>query len=182
MTLVATVAAADADSYLTLAAAEALALRDIGPERDAWDHAGPEDREAALRRATREIDGYIEGPAPRVAYSPGVQALYFPRAIDLDDDGDPVIPSRVQQATYQQAIHILANKDLIAAANAQRTTGDGSEGGQAYGIDAGAGPLLSRAALHYLAGFARAPRSGATLRSVAVGTSHSDPWPSELIP
>lgn len=158
MTLVATAGSSTADSYLTLAAAEAIAAGDIGPEVDAWTKADEPMREAALRRATREIDGYVAtGWAP---YDPD-QALTFPReTMDVDDAGTPFIPQRIKQACYQQAIYILKNKDALAAMNAHRASAGSVDPDAAYGVDPAAGPsVISPMAAHYLAGFKTAPRS-----------------------
>ena len=76
MTLDATPAGEDADSYLTLADADALAGADLGPEATTWITADVGLKEAALRRAAREIDAYVATGWPPFD---GDQALVFPR-------------------------------------------------------------------------------------------------------
>lgn len=177
MTLDATPAGADANSYLTVAGADALAGEDIGPEATAWlalVNATPADlakKEAALKRATREIDEYL-----RTGFTKAVagQRLRFPRAdVDVDGDGDPAIPRGIELATYQQAIYLVKNAAVIAAANTRRARNmqSASEPDISYSQGADDGmSILSAQALHYLAGFAVATRSqrAGGVRSVRV--------------
>lgn len=171
MTLVATPADADANSYLTVADADALAGDDLGPEADAWLATTVlPSKEKALKRATREIDAHLSTTWQR--YS-STQRLLFPRSIDTLD-GDPVIPVGIQRATYQQAIFVLRNAAVIAAANSRRAQNLASASEPQMGYSQGAEDgmnVLSPQALHYLSGFSVAPRSGSDgLRSVRVGT------------
>lgn len=177
MTLVATPAASDADSYLTLAAAEALAAGDMGPEVDAWTKADQPTREAALRRATREVDGYVATGWP--PYDDD-QALLFPREdVDVDAAGDPFIPRKIELATYQQALYLIKNKDSLAAMNAHRARGGDVDPDSSYGVDPGNGPsIISPMAMHYLAGFRTAPRpgKGGGIGSVRVSSGFPGTW------
>lgn len=159
MAIVATPASESADSYLTVAVADALAGDDLGPEADTWRKAELALKEAALRRATREVDSYVAtGWLP---YD-GDQALVFPRAdVDVDVAGDPLIPRKVVLATYQQAIYLLKNRDVLAAMNAHRARQGETDPDASYGVDPSNGPsIISPMALHYLAGFRTAPRAG----------------------
>lgn len=159
MAIIAIPADPDADSYLTVAVADALAGDDLGPEADTWRKAELALKEAALRRATREVDSYVAtGWLP---YD-GDQALVFPRAdVDVDVAGDPLIPRKVVLATYQQAIYLLKNRDVLAAMNAHRARQGETDPDASYGVDPSNGPsIISPMALHYLAGFRTAPRAG----------------------
>lgn len=145
-----------ADSYLSVEDADALAARDIGPEAEKWLAAGTttEQKEAALRRATRDLDAYL-----RTGWRPFTvgQALLFPRAIDVAAAG-AFIPSRLQRATYEQATYVLANAPILdkAAARQARQLASASEPNVAYTQSQENDPTayLSPAALHYLEGFA----------------------------
>lgn len=154
MTLDATVAGASADSYLTVAAADALAGADMGPEADRWlaETTTVSDREKALKRATREIDGYVRTGWAKHA---GTQALRFPRSIDESSAGVAFIPAAMLAATYHQAAYVFANAAVIDRASARhaRNLSSASEpemsGTQADDPSA----VMSPRALHHLAGF-----------------------------
>lgn len=131
MTVDATVAGLASNSYLDVAAADALAASDLGRNAKAWNAATIEDKEAALIRATAEIDEYV-GTVPIVyaaAYLGRGQALLFPRSIDVyglydvGPSGTPYIPVRLARATYLQAAHLLRNADLIDDAQSNRARG-----------------------------------------------------------
>jgi hypothetical protein len=81
MALDATVGGALADSYLSVAAADALAEADIGTAAAHWRNPliPVGDRERALKRATREIEAHVSTSGVR--YSATQRRLY-PRAID----------------------------------------------------------------------------------------------------
>lgn len=167
MTLDATVAGPTADSYLTLAAADAHAEDDMGPEADLWRKptSTVKDRERALKRATREIDGYVRTGWPRHS---GDQALRFPRSIDVAS-GVAFIPRGVQLATYHQAAYVLANAAVIDRASARhaRNLSSASEPDLSGTQADDPGSAMSPRALHFLAGFriAAAAKSG-TIRSL----------------
>lgn len=176
MTLVATPAGATANSYLTVAAADVLAGEDLGPERDAWAKADAELKDRALQRATREVDGYVTSGWP--PYD-GDQALLFPREVDVDAAGDPVIPRKVVLATYQQALYLLKNRDALATMNAHRSRAGDVDPDSAYGVDPANGPsVISPMAMHYLAGFRTAPRAakGGGVRSARVASGFPGTW------
>lgn len=159
MAIVATAGSASADSYLTVAAADELAGADLGPEAEAWTSADLGLKEAALRRATREVDSYVATGWPPFDVD---QALVFPReTMDEDGDGVAFIPRKVVLATYQQALYLLKNKDALAAMNAHRATAGSVDPDASYGVDPNNGPsIISPMAQHYLAGFRTAPRPG----------------------
>lgn len=167
MTLDATVAGASANSYLTVAAADALAESDMGPEAVKWLDANTTvvERERALKRATREIDGYV-----RTGWLPyaGTQALRFPREIDAAS-GVAYIPSDITMATYHQAAYVLKNANIIDGANARhaRALTQFSEPNISGSVDDGVN-IISPRAMHYLTGFekASASKGGSGVRSV----------------
>ena len=154
---------ASANSYLTIAAAEVLATDDLGPEAAKWLSAGTDEKEAALKRATREIDEYLRTGWARYSTT---QRLRFPRSVDLDADSEPIIPRGIELATYQQAIYVLKNATVLAAANTRRARNmqSASEPEISYSQaepDDGTS-IMSGQALHYLSGFRVAPRSNRT--------------------
>ncbi len=78
----ATVGGVLTDSYLSVAAADALARDDLGPSAARWRQSTTTlaDRERALVRATREIEAHMRSSQLRYSQT---QALAFPRAIDV---------------------------------------------------------------------------------------------------
>lgn len=141
MAVIATVAGNDSNSYLDVASADAYAALELGALPKAWLTATVENREAALIRATAEID---ERVGATVSVWDTAQALRFPRDVDYDDLGDPIIPGRVSRATFLQAAYLLANVDILDAAAARRARGlvnfanpDGTSGQVADSLDYG---------------------------------------------
>jgi hypothetical protein len=122
MPLDVTVGGAAADSYASIADADGFAASDLGRFAKAWNEATVEQKEAALRRATREVDAYV-GVTAEQAFFYGVQALAFPRSSDFTLIGAPMIPSRVKRATYLQAAYLVAVADQIDEAAARRSKG-----------------------------------------------------------
>jgi hypothetical protein len=176
VTLEATPGAAAADSYLTVESADTLRDQDFGPEAEAWRKTDATDKEAILSRATREVDAHVATGWPPYDAD---QALVFPREIDVDGDDVPFIPRKVVLATYQQAIYIAKNKDALAAMNAHRASGGSVDPDAAYGTDPAAGPsIISPMAMHYLAGFRIAPKTGkgGGVRSVRVASGFPGTW------
>lgn len=168
MALDSTVAGSSSDSYISVAVADGFAADDLGPEATAWTAATTADKEKALKRATREIDGYLRTGWLRYATT---QALLFPRSID--HSGTPevaFIPRNVQLATYEQATYVLRNATVIDSARQRRARDleSASEPNISYTERRDSvPPVLSDAALHYLEGYRRSggPRG---LRSVRV--------------
>lgn len=119
MAIDATVAGASANSYLTIAAADALASSELGRDMKAWAAATTDEKEAALIRATDEIDADIG----RVAYpATTTQALLFPRRTDVVSSSY-VLPTRLQRAVILQAAFLLRNADTLDDAVAFRARG-----------------------------------------------------------
>lgn len=163
MALDATVAGVSANSYLSIAAADLLAAADTGPEVTAWTAATTDQKERALKRATREIDAFLRsgwlryGAAQSVAF---VQALLFPRAIDVSGSPAlPFLPRAVQLATYEQATYVHKNATVLDAAAVRRAQDmqSATQSNLSYTRSAEEGAnVLSPAALVYLEGYRRA--------------------------
>jgi hypothetical protein len=175
----ATVAGGLANSYLTVAAADALAEREASddPEVSAWLSAHFDDKQRWLIRATSEIDAELL--TGWRAYTVG-QALLFPREIDIIGTG-PYIPTRIARATFYQAIYLAANSKTLGRARARRARDlqMSTEPNMSYMERGGQGqgrtgiahqpPLLSDRALHYLGAYRRADsrRGIRSLRAVS---------------
>jgi hypothetical protein len=112
----ATIAGASANAYLTVADADALNGDRNGRQATIWSAATNEQKENALIEATFLLDAISRVSAP---YST-VQALSFPRAVDVDTALDPFLPSRLRTATYEQASYLLANQKLLDDAASRR--------------------------------------------------------------
>lgn len=172
MAIDSTIAGADAESYLGTADADALAAVDFGPEREWWLDAGLADKELALKRATDELDDWLQTGWPRYSTT---QALLFPRLIDYS--GTPAvafIPPKVGRATYYQAAFLMRNARVLAAADTRRARGaqSVSEPNMSYTQRAEGEPtVLSSRAMHALEGFRRAGGQRA-LRSVRVSSGY----------
>src|SRR5688500_8297228 len=108
---------AAADAYASVAAADSYAAADLGRYVTAWSAATVDSKERALKRAARDIDVYVGSSYDRWDL---VQALAFPRLTDIDDDGLPIIPLRVEQASIEQAMYVLVNADVIDDAATRR--------------------------------------------------------------
>lgn len=173
MALDSTVAGAQANSYLSVADANALATDDLGSEAIAWLEATHEQREKALKRATREIDGYLRSGWAR--YS-AAQALLFPRAIDYAGTPiAPLIPRNVELACYEQATYVLKNATVIDNAHTRRARDmhSASEPNISYTERPDADtPAISDAALLYLEGYRRAGGSR-RIRSVLMTSGYA---------
>lgn len=120
MAIDATVAGANANSYLTVAEADAFAADDLGPDVDDWrDNAALDEKESALKLATIDIDAdYGRPESPYLA----TQTLRFPRTLDLLA-GAPFLLNAVKRATWEQAKYRWANRQAIADARARRAQG-----------------------------------------------------------
>lgn len=117
----ATLAGLGANSYVTVAEADAFATTDLGRNAEAWDKATATEKERALMRATREIDlavGRVDA-----SYDP-LQTLLFPRWNDLvPDTSSPQLPARLGWATYTQAAFLLVNAKALDDASTRRAQG-----------------------------------------------------------
>lgn len=123
MAIDATVAGAAADSYVTVEAADLLAGDDLGPQAELWLNASTTaaTREKALKRATREIDAFLDLSTARYSTS---QALLFPRGSDVSGTPSvPYLPSVVKHATYEQASYLVANVKYLDEAASRRAHG-----------------------------------------------------------
>lgn len=116
MAIDATVAGADANSYLDVAAASAYNGDRNGRQATAWNSSSTDDKENALIEATLLIDAIARASVPYSA----AQALAFPRAVDVDADLVPYLPERLRIATYEQAAYLIANQKLLDDAASRR--------------------------------------------------------------
>lgn len=116
MTLDATVAGPDANSYIDATEADDYAAGDP-VSGDAWLAASDDDKDRALIAAANDVDLYRRA-GTRYAVD---QALLFPR--DVDYTGTPAAPfllADVRRAAYEQAVYLLVNHKLIASAGTRR--------------------------------------------------------------
>lgn len=170
MALDATVGGAAAESYLSVADADALAADDYGPEREWWLDQGLEEKELALKRATDEIDDWVRSGWARYATA---QALAFPRLIDVADyPVAPFLPERLRRATYYQAAFLVRNARVLAAADTRRARGlqSASEPNMSY-TPASEPETLSRRAQRSLEGYRKAGGSKG-VRTVRMGSGY----------
>lgn len=117
MALVATVGAANADSYITLAEADAYLAARFGTA--AWDALSDDDKEKALRQATREVDRHrFRGSKAFVDGS-----LQFPRY--EQSEALTVNPRSVREACAEQALWIAANAANGGRSDRQKLQADG---------------------------------------------------------
>lgn len=123
MALVADVAGATSNSYLSVADADAIAQAEaLGSNVKRWREATLDTKEAALIRATSEIDDFVGFSNPYDPTTP--QRLLFPRAGDVDPvTSAAIIPRSLQRATFLQAAYLLANADEIDESMARRARG-----------------------------------------------------------
>lgn len=171
MTLDATVAGPDANSYLELEEADAFAETDA-VNGEAWLTADEAPKERALLAATNDVDLYKRTAGVR--YS-SVQALLFPRDTDLDDSALPILVADVRRATYEQAVYLLRNAKLLADAAARRAralysfSDDDGSATQALSPSFG---LYAPKMTEYLDRIGAAGRSTRTLVSVPMTSSY----------
>lgn len=116
----ATPGGASANSYLTVAEADTFAQSDLGLMAREWLSATDDTKEAALIRATDEVD---EEVGRVVASSTRTQALLFPRYVDRTDAGSFYLPPRLKRATYLQAAFLLKAADTLDGAAQMRARG-----------------------------------------------------------
>lgn len=140
MVLDATVAGAAANSYLTVAEADAFAAGDP-VSGDAWLAALDDAKERSLIAAAEDVDLYRRAAGVRYVTT---QARLFPRSVDWI--GTPpvafVLPD-VKRGQYEQAVYLLRYGALIADSQARRARGlysfsdDDGSGTQALSPDFG---------------------------------------------
>lgn len=180
----ATVAGATANSYLTVAEADAIAAARVGPFAALWRDAATtqQAKEQALQQATSEVDAYLGSSG--IAHYSATQALLYPRAGDVLNNV-PFIIQAVRQATFAQAKFLNANAAVLDAAETRKARGieSGSEPNVTWTLGAGDDKThLCDEAEAYLTG---AVGGAATVRSVVLGTGYSYPLagdPGNLIP
>lgn len=170
LTVIATAGAATANSYVTVA--EADAFLDGRLNAGAWSATDADTRAKAVVEATRELDA-LPWAGSRVSTA---QALNWPRAYVLDPDApwdvettgiddrlyiaETVIPPRVKDATIELALQFVkaGTSDLAAL--------DGDAGLVAKTV----GPLAKAwGALGKPQGLARFPRAAQRLRPLLAG-------------
>jgi uncharacterized membrane protein YgcG len=124
----------NSDSYVTLAYADAFFAAHYSLVKAAvWAALTIPQKESALRRGTQILDGlrvldseYGYGAMPYalvLEHNWDVtihrqlinQRLQFPRNIDTDEFGTPIIPVNVQDADCEQAIHLLTFDEATIA-------------------------------------------------------------------
>lgn len=110
-TIVATAGANNANSYCTLA--EAQAYHDVHLYASAWTDAEDDNKVIALIWATRTLDEMCEWAGDKVTQE---QALRFPRYNVYDQDGfiqvHTAIPQWLKNATAELARHLLTKDRL----------------------------------------------------------------------
>lgn len=113
-TVIATVGAADANSYVTLAEADAYFADSFG--RSAWGIAAQGDREVCIITASRYLDQYMTWMGEKAS---SIQAMEWPRMGTYDKTGrsypNDIIPGPVRFATFELAYYILDNGGLSFA-------------------------------------------------------------------
>jgi Putative DnaT-like ssDNA binding protein len=169
--LIAVPGSPEANSYLTVEEADDIAAeRGLGPAAAGWLNSILSDKEKALIRATGELDAHLGSAGIRSSLE---QALLFPRYVDVQDDVLYIIPS-VRLATYEQAVYVLHNAEVIDNANTRRARGLIS-----FSDDDGSGSVLAASptfstmspqALMYIGQIRGLGR--ATLYSVKVSSSY----------
>ena len=179
MALDATIAGASANSYLTVAAADALAADDLGRFAEAWKLAPLDKKERALIRASREISARY---GPTVRFS-AAQALAFPRSIDATG-AVPVafLQGDLVRAAYEQAIYLITVADTLDGAAMRRAQGTFTASDDNGSYSLASDPQLGRIApeaLVALAALRGSARSSRTIKSVQLTSST---WPTPVIP
>lgn len=119
ITIIATPGASDANSYLTVAEGDTFAEERLGTLT--WSSSSDEDKKKALVQATRYMDTleYIGEKATTT------QALLWPRddaKCGDKDYADTVIPTEVQEATFDLAEGLLNNPGLISGQGVTAST------------------------------------------------------------
>jgi hypothetical protein len=106
MALDTTVGGATADSYASLA--EANAYHAARKHNDEWTDAGEADKESALKWAARQLDANFTFRGTR---STKDQARAWPRSGAVDDDGFELesdeMPKLLKEAQAEYALHLL---------------------------------------------------------------------------
>ena len=123
MALDTTVAGASANSYISVAEADAFAADRLGPFATKWLSGGltADQKENALITATRDVDAHVH---PLTQFST-TQRLLFPRDVDYTGTTvlTPFIHRAVKEATFEQAIFLAANAEILDNAATRRAHG-----------------------------------------------------------
>lgn len=110
-TVIATVGAADANSYVTVAEAGSYFSDSFGKGR--WATASQATREALVITASRSLDQYLEWNGQKTDEA---QSMEWPRKGTTGKSGiayaDDTIPMPVKFATYELAYYILENNGI----------------------------------------------------------------------
>lgn len=173
----ATVGGASANSYLTVAEADAAAGDDLGSFAEKWLKTPLDQKERALIRASREISLRY---GSTVRYDPA-QALAFPRSIDYTTGPTPFLHADLKRATYEQAIYLATVASTLDAAAARRAQGTFTASDDNGSYSLASDPQLGRiapealAALNALRGSSRSAR---TIKSVQLTSST---WPIVVV-
>jgi len=116
-TVVDTVGAADANSYLSVVDATAILDERLGAS--AWTDAAPDDKARALIMATRDIDSLRINGQPYTS----TQALQFPNSVQSEPSDE--IPVDVQRACAEQALWLLQNSGTGGRSERQQLQAQG---------------------------------------------------------
>lgn len=173
MALDATIGGASANSYLTVAEADASAADDLGRFSEAWKLAPLDVKERALIRASREISSRY---GPTVRYS-ATQVLSFPRSIDYVGLVAFLHPD-LKRATYEQAIYLVSVADTLDGAATRRAQGTFTSSDDNGSYSLASDPQLGRIApeaLVALGALRGSARSSRTIRSIQVTSAT---WPT----
>ncbi|MBA2439577.1 MAG: hypothetical protein H0V50_02755 [Thermoleophilaceae bacterium] len=179
MALDATTAGAAANSYLTVAEADALAADDLGRFAETWKTSPLDRKERALIRASREISARY-GPTVRFG---SVQALAFPRSTDwtgLSTAKVAYLHVDLKRASYEQAIYLVTVADILDGAATRRAQGTFSASDDNGSYSLASDPQLGRIApeaLVALAALRGTARSSRTIRSVQLTSAT---WPTPM--
>ena len=155
MALDATPGSSSANSYVTLAEAEAHFAERL--HADAWGSAPDADKEKALLTACRRLEQprYWDGNRP--AFTDPRQRLCFPRVIDTDAAGTFIIPQAVKEAQCEEALALLSRgaeherRRALQASGVKSFAVDGLS--ESYESGADRQVLLSAEARSLLAGY-----------------------------
>ena len=116
-TVVDTVGAADANSYLSVVAATAILDERLGSS--AWTEASADDKARALITATRDIDSLRFSGRQYTS----TQALWFPNTFQTETSDE--IPVDVQRACAEQALWLLQNASTGGRSERQQLQAQG---------------------------------------------------------
>jgi hypothetical protein len=177
MALDASVAGANANSYLTVAEADAMAADDLGSFADKWRSTPLDVKERALIRASREISVRY-GPTSRFLSD---QGLAFPRSVDWA--GTPKVaflPSDLKRASYEQAIYLTTVAEVLDKAASRRAQGTFSAADDNGSYSLAADPQLGRIAPEALAALDALRGSSRSARTIKSVQLTSATWPTPV--